>query len=64
MVSNLINEDTRSWNISHIELFIPVCEEAMIKSMPASSPNTVDHLVWPVMKFGSYVVKLGYHATI
>lgn len=36
----------------------------MIKSMPTSSPNTVDRLVWPTMKSSSYIVKLGYHATI
>ncbi|CAL2229016.1 unnamed protein product [Prunus armeniaca] len=64
MVSNLINEDTRSWNSSHIEPFISVCEEAVIKSMPTSPPNTVDRLVWLAMKSGSYIVKLGYHATI
>ncbi|CAB4263288.1 unnamed protein product [Prunus armeniaca] len=41
-----------------------VCEEAVIKSMPTSPPNTVDRLVWLAMKSGSYIVKLGYHATI
>lgn len=64
MVHNLINDDTRSWNISHIEPFIPACEAAMIRSMPTSSPNTVDRLVWPAVKSGSYIVKFGYHATI
>ncbi|PQM36982.1 uncharacterized protein Pyn_06186 [Prunus yedoensis var. nudiflora] len=50
-----------TWNISHIEPFIPSCEAAKIRAIPIGTPFTSDRLVWPEVKSGNYSVKIGYY---
>lgn len=60
LVSDIINADNGTWNISHIEPFIPSCEAAKIRATPIGTPSTCDRLVWPEVKSGDYSVKSGY----
>ncbi|ONI00414.1 hypothetical protein PRUPE_6G087800 [Prunus persica] len=64
LVADLIDVGNRSWNISHIEPFIPPSEAMLIRSTPIGSLATRDPLVWPAVKNGDYTVKSGYYHAI
>lgn len=61
LVSYIIDVDNMTWNISHIEPFIPSCEAAKIYATPIGTPFTSDRLVQPEVKSGNYSVKTGYY---
>ena len=59
-VEVLINPVTRRWRDEVIDHVFNTQEAKAIKSIPLSSTNQMDVLVWPFMPFGNYSVKSGY----
>ncbi|CAL9016314.1 unnamed protein product, partial [Prunus brigantina] len=64
LVSDLIETDNQTWNILHIEPFIPPCVAAKIRTTPIGTPSTCDRLVWHAVKNGDYSVKSGYYLAL
>ncbi|VVA28775.1 PREDICTED: reverse mRNAase [Prunus dulcis] len=64
LVSYIIEVDNGTWNISHIEPFIPSCDAAKIRATPIGIPSTCDRLVWLEVKLDDYSIKIGYYHII
>lgn len=61
MVADIIDWDHKTWNLVDIENLISVAEANEILSFPIGGKDTLDRLIWPHTKNGSYSVKSGYH---
>lgn len=61
LVQDLIDQDTKSWKIDHIEPFIPPEEAAAIKEIHIGDPSIDDRMIWPLERSGMFTVKSGYH---
>lgn len=59
-VEVLINPVTRRWRDEVIDHVFNAQEAEAIKSIPLSSTNQTDVLVWPFTPSGNYSVKSGY----
>lgn len=60
MCGVLINPVTRSWRNEVIDHVFNAQEAETIKSIPLSSTNQPDQLIWPFTLSGHYSVKSGY----
>lgn len=59
-VSELINPDVRSWDLSVLEEWLTEDQQLAISKIPLSFCSKADRLVWPHTTDGKYSVKSGY----
>nr|AFP55574.1 non-ltr retroelement reverse transcriptase [Rosa rugosa] len=60
-VCELINWDTKSWELDHFAETITPTQRLLISAIPITSLAAPDTLIWPYTKDGVYSVKSGYH---
>lgn len=59
-VSDLINQDSRTWNLSLIAQTFDANDAKLISNIPLAVHSAADCLVWPNTRNGHYTVKSGY----
>ena len=59
-VNELIEEDTKKWNIEKINEMFPANVAEMIQGIPIGNLNAEDILVWHQEENGVYSVRSGY----
>ncbi|KAF7119980.1 hypothetical protein RHSIM_Rhsim13G0172400 [Rhododendron simsii] len=60
-VSDIIDPQSRQWNIQKLEKEVPVEVVNAVKEIPISHVERADQLVWHFNSNGIYSVKSGYH---
>lgn len=61
LVSELIDENTRTWNLQPIAIHIDRAVSDLIQLIPLGDGLDEDRVVWPWNKDGTYTAKSGYH---
>ena len=61
MVGDLIDQQTRQWNIRLISQFFPPTEVDLMREIPLTRANFEDVRIWELEKNGIYSVKSCYY---
>jgi hypothetical protein len=60
-VADLIDEDTKFWNIQLLDAIFSLEEAKVIKGIPISPIQVKDHLIWRCTSNGIFSVRSAYH---